>query len=97
MTIARSMITPSPRFQFLRSLVSYRATSSTRTMSPNWTHLVRFIAEEDGQIHLGQVDAKRWPDIGLATVNGQSVEVKLVKGSVFDGVVGEKVLHIAQV
>ena len=57
-------------------------------MAPSWTHLVRFIAEEDGQVHLGQVDAKKWPDIGLATVNGQKVEAKLVKGSIFDGVVG---------
>jgi hypothetical protein len=66
-------------------------------MGTNWTHLVRFIAEEDGQIHLGQVDAKRWPDIGLATFNGLKVEAKLVKGSIFDGVVTEKILHIAQV
>jgi hypothetical protein len=66
-------------------------------MAPNWTHLVRFIAQEDGQIHLGQVDARKWPDIGLATISGQKVEVKLVKGSVFDGIVTEKILHIAQV
>lgn len=67
------------------------------TMAPGWTHLVRFIAEEDGQIHLGQVDAKKWPDIGLAIVNNQRVEVQLVKGSAFDGVVGETTLHISQV
>jgi hypothetical protein len=66
-------------------------------MAPNWTHLVRFIAQEDGQIHLGQVDARKWPDIGLATISDQKVEVKLVKGSVFDGIVTEKILHIAQV
>jgi hypothetical protein len=66
-------------------------------MAHNWTHLVRFIAEEDGQIHLGQVDAKKWADIGLATTSGQKVEAKLVKGSVFDGVVVDKTLHIAQV
>lgn len=66
-------------------------------MAPCWTHLVRFIAEEDGQIHLGQVDAKKWPDIGLAIVNNQRVEALLVRGSVFDGVVGETILHISQV
>jgi hypothetical protein len=66
-------------------------------MGTSWTHLVRFIAEEDGQIHLGQVDAKRWPDIGLATFNRLKVEAKLVKGSIFDSVVTEKILHIAQV
>jgi 2-keto-4-pentenoate hydratase/2-oxohepta-3-ene-1,7-dioic acid hydratase in catechol pathway len=66
-------------------------------MAPSWTHLVRFIAEEDGQIHLGQVDAKKWPDIGLAIVEKQRIEALLVKGSVFDGVVGKTILHISQV
>ena len=54
-------------------------------------------AQEDGQIHLGQVDARKWPDIRLATISDKKVEVKLVKGSVFDGIVTEKILHIAQV
>src|ERR1700709_2441309 len=66
-------------------------------MGPSWTHLVRFIAEEDGQIHLGQVDAKKWPDIGLAIVEKQRIEALLVKGSVFDGVVGKTILLISQV
>lgn len=65
-------------------------------MAPSWTHLVRFIAEDDGQIHLGQIDAKKWPDVGLAVFNGEKVEAKLVLGSVFDGVVTEKILTIAQ-
>jgi hypothetical protein len=56
-------------------------------MPPNWTHLVRFIAEEDGQIHHGDVDAKTCPDFGLTIVNGEKVVAKLIKGSIFDGVV----------
>lgn len=66
-------------------------------MAPNWTHLIRFIAQEDGQVHLGQVDAKQFPDVGLAMLNGEEVTAKLIKGSVFDGVVTEKLLHVAQV
>ena len=66
-------------------------------MSGAWTHLVRFLAEEDGQEHLGQVDAKRWPDVGLALEKGEKITVNLVQGSVFDGVVTEKTMTIAQV
>jgi hypothetical protein len=66
-------------------------------MAPNWTHLIRFIAEEDGQIHLGQVDAQRFPDVGLAMLKGEKLDAKLIKGSAFDGVVTEKILHVAQV
>jgi len=66
-------------------------------MAPNWTHLIRFIAQEDGQVHLGQVDPKQWPDVGLAVLKGETVTAKLVKGSVFDGVVTDKLLHVAQV
>jgi hypothetical protein len=66
-------------------------------MAPNWTHLIRFIADEDGQIHLGQVDAIEYPDVGLAVLKGEKIAVKEVTGSVFDGVVQSKVLHVAQV
>ena len=66
-------------------------------MTPNWTRLIRFIAQEDGQIHLGEVDAKQFPDVGLAALNGERITAKLINGSVFDGVVTEKSLHIAQV
>ena len=66
-------------------------------MSAPWTHLVRFLAEEDGQIHLGQVDHGKWPDIGLATYNGERVGVKLISGSVFDGAVTSTTMHISKV
>lgn len=66
-------------------------------MSRKWTHLVRFLAEEDGQIHLGQVDAQKWPDVGLATFKGEKVDAKLVTGSVYDGVVTNRTMHISQV
>lgn len=71
--------------------------SALRTMTRNWTHLVRFLAKEDGQVHLGQLDAKRFPDVALALEKGESVSAKLVAGDVFDGVVTDKSLTISQV
>lgn len=66
-------------------------------MAPSWTHLVRFIAEEDGQVHLGQVDETKFPDVGIAMLNNKEVTVKEIKGSIFDGVVQDRVLNVAQV
>lgn len=66
-------------------------------MSRNWTHLVRFLAKEDGQIHLGQIDAKKVPDLGLALEKGESVSAKLVTGNAFDGVVTDKSMTISHV
>jgi hypothetical protein len=66
-------------------------------MAPSWTHLIRFVAEETGQIHLGQIDVKEYPDVGIATVEGKKVTAKEVTGSIFDGVVTDKVLTVRQV
>jgi hypothetical protein len=67
-------------------------------MAPTtWTHLIRFIAEEDHQIHLGNVDASKYPDVGLSTFKGEKVAVNLVTGSAFSGTVTEKVLHVERV
>ncbi|PKS12746.1 hypothetical protein jhhlp_000955 [Lomentospora prolificans] len=64
-------------------------------MTRNWTHLVRFLAKEDGQVHLGQIDAKQVPDLGLALEKGETVTAKLVTGNAFDGVVTDKSLTIS--
>lgn len=66
-------------------------------MVASWTHLIRFIAEEDGREHLGQVDAAAFPDVGLALEKGHQISVKLVEGSVFDGVVTDKTLTVKHV
>lgn len=58
---------------------------------------MRFVAEEDGQTHLGQVDVTKWPDVGLSVFNGDKVDAKLITGSIFDGVVTDKILHISKV
>lgn len=66
-------------------------------MAPSWTHLIRFVAEETGQIHLGQIDANEYPDLGIASVEGKTIRAKEVTGSIFDGVVTDKILTVKQV
>lgn len=71
--------------------------SNIRKMSPSWTHLIRFIAEEDGLVHIGQIDSETFPDIGLATLRGDKISAKLINGTIFDGVVTDKIFHVAKV
>ncbi|KAJ5806094.1 uncharacterized protein N7503_003696 [Penicillium pulvis] len=66
-------------------------------MAPTWTHLIRFIADEDGQVHIGQVNETQFPDVGLSILNGEKVTAKEIKGSIFDGVVQDKVLTVARI
>lgn len=66
-------------------------------MAPSWTHLIRFVAEETGQIHLGQIDAKVYPDLGIASVEGKKIVAKEITGSIFDGMVTDKELTVKQV
>ncbi|KAJ5904621.1 Fumarylacetoacetase C-terminal-like protein [Penicillium tannophilum] len=62
---------------------------------PSWTHLVRFIAVEDSQVHLGQlVDTTR--DVGRDSADGVKITVKVIEGTIFDGRVTEEVLHVKQ-
>lgn len=61
----------------------------------SWTHLVRFIATEDSQIHLGQlVDTTR--DVGRDTFDGADIPVFVIEGTIFDGRVTTQILHIKQ-
>lgn len=63
---------------------------------PSWTHLVRFIAVEDCQVHLGQlVDTTR--DVGRDTVDGVEIAVKVIEGTIFDGRVTDEIMHVKQV
>lgn len=77
--------------------IHYEYWTAIRKMSPQWTHLVRFLAKEDGRIHLGQVDSSKWPDIGLALEAGSTITANLVQGCAFDGVVTDKSLTILHV
>ncbi|KAJ5585663.1 hypothetical protein N7450_005450 [Penicillium hetheringtonii] len=62
---------------------------------PFWTHLVRFIAVEDSQVHLGQlVDTTR--DVGRDSADGVEIAVKVIEGTIFDGRVTDEVLHVKQ-
>lgn len=63
---------------------------------PDWTHLVRFIAVEDNQIHLGQlVDTSR--DIGLDSVNGVEIKAYLIVGDLYSGKITSHVYTVKQV
>ncbi|KAH8700877.1 putative fumarylacetoacetate hydrolase [Talaromyces proteolyticus] len=62
---------------------------------PSWTHLVRFIAVEDSQEHLGQlVDPTR--DVGRDSADGKEITVYLIDGTIFDGRVTKEILHVKQ-
>ncbi|OJJ79095.1 fumarylacetoacetate hydrolase family protein [Aspergillus glaucus CBS 516.65] len=62
---------------------------------PSWTHLIRFIAVEDSQDHLGQlVDATR--DVGRDIIDGRQVAAYVIEGTIFDGRVTEEILHVQQ-
>lgn len=46
------------------------------------THIIRFVAKEDGRVHLGQlVDTSR--DVGLDSVDGVEISAYLINGSIF--------------
>jgi hypothetical protein len=63
---------------------------------PQWTHLIRFVAVEDDQIHLGQlVDTSR--DVGLDSVNGVEIKAYLITGDVFSGKVTHHVYTVKKV
>lgn len=59
------------------------------------THIIRFIAVEDGRVHLGQLmDTSR--DVGLDSFEGRKIESYQINGTIFDGVVTERVLTVKQ-
>jgi len=68
-----------------------------RAIASSWTHLIRFVAEEDSQPHLGQVDAAKFPDVGSAIEKGEKVSAKLIQGTAFDGFVTDTTLHVGKV
>ncbi|PYH95485.1 2-keto-4-pentenoate hydratase [Aspergillus ellipticus CBS 707.79] len=60
-----------------------------------WTHLIRFVAIEDSQVHLGQlVDPTR--DVGQDSVDGIEIAAYLIEGTIFDGRVTKHILHVKQ-
>ena len=63
-------------------------------MAP-WTHLIRFVAAEDDDFHLGQpVDTSR--DVGLDVLENVIVKAYRVDGNLFDGKVTSHVLTVAE-
>jgi hypothetical protein len=84
-------------FLSLDPVINFTSADFYMSRSPLWTHLVRFLAEEDGQIHLGQIDTNVCPDVGLALYKGERINATLVAGSVFDGSVTDKTMTISKV
>lgn len=63
---------------------------------PSWTHLIRFLAVEDNQVHLGQlVDTSR--DVGRDSVDGIEIAAKIIEGTIFDGRITDEIMHVKQV
>jgi hypothetical protein len=63
---------------------------------PSWTHLIRFVAVEDNQSHIGQLlDTTR--DVGIDSFDGREIQAYLINGSIFDGQVKETVLTVKYV
>jgi hypothetical protein len=63
---------------------------------PFWTHLIRFVANEDGQNHLGQlVDTTR--DVGVDTFEGKRVEAYMIIGTIFEGQITKTILTVKYV
>lgn len=61
----------------------------------NATHIIRFIANEDGRVHLGQlVDTSR--DVGLDSLQGKKIEAYLINGSIFNADVTSHVYTVKQ-
>lgn len=59
------------------------------------THIIRFIAKEDGRVHLGQlVDTSR--DVGLDSVEGETIKAYEINGTIFNGDVTESQLTVQQ-
>lgn len=62
---------------------------------PAATHIIRFVANEDHRVHIGQlVDTKR--DVGLDSVEGKEIKAYLINGSIFDGEITDKVYTVKQ-
>ena len=62
----------------------------------SWTHLIRFVAVEDGRIHLGQlVDTTR--DVGEDSVEGVKIQAFVIEGTLFDGRVTQEILTVEKV
>ncbi|CAI7580117.1 unnamed protein product [Penicillium pancosmium] len=58
-----------------------------------WTHLVRFVAVEDDQVHLGQlVDPTR--DVGLDSTNGVPIYAFEIEGTIYNGKVTRNTLQV---
>ena len=57
------------------------------------THIIRFVANEDGRVHLGQL-ASTNRDVGLDSVQGEIITAYEINGTIFNGEVTENALTV---
>jgi hypothetical protein len=63
---------------------------------PSWTHLIRFVAVEDHQSHIGQlIDTSR--DVGLDAFENREIKAYIINGTIFDGEVTKTVMTVKYV
>jgi hypothetical protein len=88
---------PGPCVTIIFLLERYPEDLHTYTFSmPSWTHLIRFVAVEDNQSHIGQlVDTNR--DAGLDSFQGREIKAYLINGTIFDGEVTKTQLTVKYV
>jgi 2-keto-4-pentenoate hydratase/2-oxohepta-3-ene-1,7-dioic acid hydratase in catechol pathway len=59
------------------------------------THIIRFVANEDSRIHIGQlVDTSR--DVGLDSLEGKEIKAYLINGTIFSGEITQQVYTVKQ-
>ncbi|KAF7896589.1 hypothetical protein BELL_1022g00010 [Botrytis elliptica] len=63
-------------------------------MVRDWTYLIRVIAEEDGRIHLGQIDTTKFRDVGHCIFEEERVGAHAIFASISDGAVTRQSLHV---
>lgn len=62
----------------------------------SWTHLIRFEAEEDGCVHLGQLSDTSL-DIGTELADGRPIEAYRIRGDIYNATVTEQLLTVRKV
>lgn len=62
----------------------------------SWTHLIRFVAFEDDQVHLGQLVVPT-RDVGLDFIDEVPVYAFEIEGSIYKGQVTGKALQVRKV
>lgn len=87
---------PSPFLSTHSHSFKHQSFPFSQLTMPSWTHLVRFEAEEDGRVHLGQLaDTSR--DVGLDSLDGKPIKAYRLNGDMYTGSVSKQLLTVRKV